>query len=113
MLGEPGQMYAKVGHAHLALAGDWSYSRPGYLTALADPAPLTAFSSRFPHAPTLLFNGMSAPRTSYRIMGVVCYQGEGNVGRAAQYRYLFPARIEDSRRKWGHDFTSLFVPLAG
>jgi hypothetical protein len=42
---------------------------------LADPPPLTAFSSRFPQAPTLLFNGMSAPLTSYRIMGVICYQG--------------------------------------
>jgi sialate O-acetylesterase len=113
MLGEPAEMYADVGHAHVALAGAWSYAPGPDLSALPDPPPLTAFNSRFPQAPTLLFNGMIAPLTSYRIKGVIWYQGEGNVGRAIQYRSLFSALIDDWRRKWRHDIPFLFVQLAG
>ena len=80
---------------------------------MPDPPPLTAFNSPFLQAPTLRFNGMIAPLTAYRIKGVIWYQGEANVGRAAQYRSLFPALIEDLRRKWGYDFAFLFVQLAG
>jgi len=56
---------------------------------------------------------MIAPLTGYRLKGVIWYQGESNVGRAAQYRSLFPALIRDWRRQWGYEMPFLFVQLAG
>src|SRR5207244_4942942 len=43
------------------------------------------------------FNGMIAPLIPCAIRGVIWYQGESNVGRAEQYRTLFPAMIKDWR----------------
>lgn len=65
--------------------------------------------------PTTLFNGMINPLTSYRIKGVIWYQGEANAdqNRAVQYRTLFPALIKDWRDHWRSDFPFLFVQLAG
>lgn len=65
-----------------------------------------------PWQPSGLFNGMIAPLTQFAIRGVIWYQGESNVGRAAQYRKLFPALISDWRKAWGIDFPFLFVQLA-
>jgi sialate O-acetylesterase len=107
MLGEPGEMYAQVGHAHVALAGDGSYASG------PDPPPRTRFNTRFSQAPTLLINGVIAALTCYRIKGVICYQGEGNVGRAAQYRSLFLVLSDDWRRKWAYGCALLFAQLAG
>ena len=45
--------------------------------------------------------------------GAIWYQGEANSGRAAEYRKLFPAMIQDWRRAWGQgDFPFLFVQIA-
>ncbi|MCS7253449.1 MAG: sialate O-acetylesterase [Armatimonadota bacterium] len=65
-----------------------------------------------PWQPSGLFNGMIAPLTKFAIKGVIWYQGESNTGRAAQYRKLFPALINDWRKAWGIDFPFLFVQLA-
>lgn len=63
--------------------------------------------------PTGLFNAMVAPLIPYAIRGVIWYQGESNVGRAYQYRKLFPALINSWRKAWGQgDFPFLFVQLA-
>jgi sialate O-acetylesterase len=63
--------------------------------------------------PSVLYNAMTAPLTSYAIKGVIWYQGESNADRPAQYRKLFPALIRDWRRAWGEgDFPFLFVQLA-
>jgi sialate O-acetylesterase len=63
--------------------------------------------------PGALFNGMIAPLVPYRIRGVIWYQGESNVGRAKEYRELFPAMIRDWRAQWGQGaFPFLFVQLA-
>jgi sialate O-acetylesterase len=60
-----------------------------------------------------LFNGMIAPLTKFVLRGVIWYQGESNVGRAAEYRRLFPTMITDWRKVWGlGDFPFLFVQLA-
>jgi sialate O-acetylesterase len=56
---------------------------------------------------------MVAPLVRYRLKGVIWYQGESNVGRAAQYRSLFPALINDWRANWGYQVPFLFVQLAG
>jgi len=60
-----------------------------------------------------LFNGMIHPLIPYAIRGVIWYQGESNVGRAEQYRTLFPAMIKDWRGRWKQgDFPFLFVQIA-
>lgn len=56
---------------------------------------------------------MIAPLIPYTIKGVIWYQGESNVGRAYQYRRLFPAMIEDWRVRWGQGyFPFIYVQLA-
>ena len=63
--------------------------------------------------PCGLYNGMIAPLVPYALAGAIWYQGEANSGRAAQYRKLFPAMIQDWRRVWGQgDFPFLFVQIA-
>ncbi len=65
------------------------------------------------HRSTQLYNGMLAPIIPYGIRGAIWYQGESNVGRAAQYAVLFPAMIQDWRARWGQgDFPFYFVQLA-
>ncbi len=64
------------------------------------------------NSPTVLFNAMINPLIPYTIKGVIWYQGESNVGRAEQYKKLFPLMIEDWRNKWGHQFPFYFVQLA-
>jgi sialate O-acetylesterase len=64
------------------------------------------------NTPTVLFNAMINPLVPYTIKGVIWYQGESNVGRAAQYKRLFPLMIEDWRSKWGYAFPFYFVQIA-
>jgi len=109
-----GELHAEVGGAVIAMKGDWKNQTGADLRDLpaGDPTVLGGHPS-LAAAPTVLFNAMVNPLTSYRIRGVIWYQGETNVGRAAQYRALFPALIRDWRRRWGDDFPFLFVQLAG
>ncbi|MEM9327977.1 MAG: sialate O-acetylesterase [Bacteroidota bacterium] len=64
------------------------------------------------NVPTVLFNGMISPLIPYQIKGAIWYQGESNVGRAAQYTRLFPAMITDWRERWGYNFPFYFVQIA-
>jgi len=60
-----------------------------------------------------LFNGMINPIIPYAIRGVIWYQGEGNSGRAVQYRTTFPLLITDWRERWGcGEFPFYFCQLA-
>jgi sialate O-acetylesterase len=113
MHGEADDLYADFGGESISLAGTWRYQPGPDLADLPDPVPVAEFLTPFPQSPTLLFNGMIAPLTRYRLKGVVWYQGESNVARAAQYRTLFPALIRDWRTAWGYDMPFLFVQLAG
>jgi sialate O-acetylesterase len=66
-----------------------------------------------PNRTTVLYNAMIHPYLQFPIKGVIWYQGEGNAGRAHQYRTLFPAMITDWRKQWGlGDFPFYFVQLA-
>ncbi|GBC98831.1 hypothetical protein HRbin17_01347 [bacterium HR17] len=77
------------------------------------PRPHPPLGPGHPHAPSGLFNGMIAPLTKFVLRGVIWYQGESNVGRAAEYRRLFPTMITDWRKVWGlGDLPFLFVQLA-
>jgi sialate O-acetylesterase len=62
--------------------------------------------------PSVLYNGMIHPLVPFTIKGVIWYQGESNVGRAAQYKRLFPAMIQDWRNQWKYDFPFYFVQIA-
>ncbi len=60
-----------------------------------------------------LYNGMIAPLIPFAIRGAVWYQGEANVGRAAQYQVLLPTMIHDWRAQWGEgDFPFGLVQIA-
>ncbi len=97
----------RVGGERIELAGAWRY-RAG---AAVPPLPPLEFVDY--KQPLGFYNAMLAPITNMTIKGVIWYQGESNVGRAAEYRRLFPAMIEDWRRQWGQgDFPFLFVQLA-
>jgi sialate O-acetylesterase len=65
-----------------------------------------------PNRASVLYNGMIAPLIPYGIRGAIWYQGESNVGRAAQYAKLFPTMIRDWRNRWDEKFPFLFVELA-
>ena len=64
------------------------------------------------NSPTVLFNAMINPLIPYTIKGIIWYQGESNVGRAGQYKYLFPNLIKDWRDKWGSELPFYYVQLA-
>ena len=50
--------------------------------------------------PTVLFNSMLNPLIPYTIKGMLWYQGESNRGEAEKYTKLFPAMVEDWRKRW-------------
>ena len=53
-----------------------------------------------PHRPANLYNAMIAPLLPFAVKGAIWYQGESNVGRAVQYRTVFPTMIENWRDVW-------------
>lgn len=65
-------------------------------------------------SPTVLYNGMINPLTSYAIKGAIWYQGEANVYHAQIYDQLLTALITSWRAHWDRgDFPFLFVQLPG
>jgi sialate O-acetylesterase len=94
----------------LPLAGRWK-------ARVEAPLPRTAPDAN--DAPTLAFNGMVQPLRPLRMRGVLWYQGESNVPRAARYAGAFQHLISDWRRQWRQGampfyFVQLaaFLPLA-
>ena len=74
------------------------------------------FTKRRPRAPrqsSSLYNSMIHPLLNFSIRGAIWYQGEANVGRAHQYRTLFPTMIQSWRKAWKQgDFPFYAVELA-
>ncbi|MBN1590737.1 MAG: 9-O-acetylesterase [Pirellulales bacterium] len=69
--------------------------------------------ARSPHRPANLYNAMIAPILPYTIRGALWYQGEANVGRAHQYRTIFPTMIADWRERFKQpDLPFGFVQIA-
>ncbi|HEX4146415.1 MAG TPA: sialate O-acetylesterase [Pirellulales bacterium] len=91
-----------------------------HVESLLPPLPPEALKTRprpneaaLQNTPTILYNAKIYPLIHYGIRGVVWYQGESNVARAAQYRELFALMIGAWRRHWNEgDFPFYFVQLA-
>jgi sialate O-acetylesterase len=69
------------------------------------------------HSPSKLYNAMIHPLISYRIKGVIWYQGESNVNfcpeDAIRYEKLFPTLIKNWRDDWGQgDFPFYYAQIA-
>ncbi len=63
--------------------------------------------------PTVLYNKMLAPMLPMSVKGAIWYQGEANVGRAAQYERLFPEMINAWRRYFDNpDMPFYYVQIA-
>ena len=89
----------------VSLAKDWKFYNERKAAVLK--------LSENPNRPAALYNAMLAPIMPYGIKGVIWYQGESNVGRAAQYERLFPLMIKSWRKEWSEgDFPFYFVQIA-
>jgi sialate O-acetylesterase len=76
-------------------------------------APKEPLGPKHNKSPYKLYNGMIAPLLSYKLKGVIWYQGESNATYAWQYRRLFPAMINDWRQQFKHnDLPFYFVQIA-
>ena len=109
--GKPQDVYARAREARLPLAGLWSYHTGADLTDLPKLV-LLGTQDGFPGV-AVLSNAMIEPFAATSIKGVIWYQGESNVGAPDLYRRLFPALIQDWRRRWHAEIPFLFVQLAG
>ncbi|KXI30179.1 hypothetical protein AX660_09315 [Paraglaciecola hydrolytica] len=90
---------------HVSLAGEWK-AKTGTL------APPLAGDTFVRWKAGGLYNGLTAPLTTYPIKGVIWYQGESNAGRWQDYHAKFSAMIQDWRAKWGQgDFPFIFAQL--
>lgn len=92
----------------ISLAGTW-YFKIGYTNSSMLPPD----APDEPNRTTVLYNAMINPIIPFGIRGVIWYQGEYNVGRALQYKTLFPLLISDWRKQWNQgNFPFYFVQLA-
>lgn len=119
-IGGPLQLKNNAGST-ISLEGSWRYKVIAEIhngafyayeleaSGFAERPALTQLSQ---HTPTVLFNAMIHPLIPYEIKGVIWYQGESNVGRAAQYQRLFPAMIKDWRSHWEKTFPFYYVQIA-
>lgn len=79
-------------------AADEEARRTGRPNPLPWPQPPVGPGTAY--APGALFHGMVQPLAEFPVRGVVWYQGESNVGRAAEYTELLAALIGDWRRQF-------------
>jgi len=66
-----------------------------------------------PTWPSTLYNGMINPLIKTGIKGVIWYQGENNANEAIKYKTLFQDMISDWRKRFGYDFSFMWVQLPG
>ncbi len=123
--GEPGDMRVfpeNNAENAVSLAGEWGYLpvaeyRSGKFFVIGgtvgDFASRPKLTTSFgPRTPTVLYNAMLAPLVPYSIKGAIWYQGESNVGRAEQYKSLFPKMIQGWREAWKQEFPFYYVQIA-
>ncbi len=113
LYGKPEQLYIQPvegASAPLSLAGDWSYRASVALDNVKTPPQTSGEDLTLVNA---RYNGMIAPLLPFSIKGAIWYQGESNVGRAAQYEKIMAILIRDWRTRFGvGEFPFLLVQLA-
>lgn len=100
----------------LDLAGTWLMKSEVLLEpAEADVTrPVRPMGPGDPNAPAGAYHGMIGPLMPMAIRGVLWYQGEAHLGEHGIYRKLFPALINDWRRRWKQpNLPFYFVQLPG
>lgn len=90
--GDASVLQLQTAAGNLPLAGRWK-ARPA--------APMARSAPDANDLPTLAFNGMLQPLRPLRLRGVLWYQGESNVPRAARYAAAQRRLIADWRAHWG------------
>ena len=65
-----------------------------------------------PNEPGRIYNSMIHPLISFRIAGVLWYQGENNTLNAYAYEKLLSGLIESWRNNWGYEFPFYFAQIA-
>ncbi|MDR1764041.1 MAG: 9-O-acetylesterase [Dysgonamonadaceae bacterium] len=93
----------------IPLAGAWKYK---VAVDYAKYSPIPKSEDDTPNRVTVLYNSMINPLKNMAIRGAIWYQGESNVGRAEQYKTIFPLMIEDWRKAFNNDFPFYYVQLA-
>jgi sialate O-acetylesterase len=88
---------------------EWSVRQPKELLG-QEPQPPAGPNNQ--NSPGVLFDGMIAPLVPYGLRGAIWYQGEANVGRAAEYRVLLPTLIDDWRVRFRSELPFYIVSLA-
>lgn len=102
--GDAADVRLDIGTTSLPLAGRWR--------ARVEQPVLNATPTAN-DLPSLAHNGVLHPLMSLRLRGVLWYQGESNVGRAARYAHSFEQLIRDWRRSTGQPaLPFFFVQLA-
>ncbi len=100
--GEAQDLKLTIGSKSIPLDGIWKFRVIVVKTALSPNS-----------YPSLLYNAMVNPLVPYGIQGVLWYQGEANVWRAAEYKKSFPLMITDWRTKFKQgNFPFYFVQLS-
>lgn len=127
-----GHLQNRLGHAIGLVESDWggtpAESWTPHEALLTHPDLRGLISSTYPvpvgaghetkkkHKPeraaSVLYNAMIHPLMGFGFQGVLWYQGESNVGRADDYRRLFPVMISAWRKEAGRPFPFVFVQLA-
>jgi sialate O-acetylesterase len=98
--------FLAVGSDTIDLKGVWKYKQGSVM-------PATESQTFIRWKPGGLYNRMISPLLTYKIKGVIWYQGESNTRDPKQYKELFPALIQNWREKWNQgDFPFLYVQLA-
>jgi len=101
--------YLIAGKEKIELSGNWQYKVGDVFVPQRILGPGTIAPE---YQPSALYNAMIAPLINYTIKGFLWYQGEGNIGRPAEYEKLLPALITDWRQKWQQgELPFLFVQL--
>jgi sialate O-acetylesterase len=101
-----------AGNDSIDLRGEWYY-KVGQVFRPVNNEPGTGSPLiSMQNEPTGLYNTMVAPLISYRIKGILWYQGETNTNNPQEYQKQLPALINDWRIKWQEGpIPFLFVQL--
>ena len=106
MLGESKFGAGYSGDEAVSLRGEWQFKIAARAEAMKPGTTLH-------YLPSSLFNAKLAPALPLNIKGVIWYQGESNVGRAAEYQQLMTDLIGDWRKQFQQkDLPFVYAQLA-